>query len=122
MGEAESAVDTALAHLRGGRAEEALTAADEAVGVAPDDARAHYVRSLVLEQLVRIPPAREAAERAAALDPEQPAFHEQLGDLWLDDDPARAERHYRESVRTDSWGRRGAARARVLNNLGVALS
>jgi tetratricopeptide (TPR) repeat protein len=120
--ETESGVETALAHLRGGRAERALMAADEAVEAEPDDARAHHVRSLVLEQLKRFRPAREAAERAAALDPGQPAFQEQLGDLWLDEDPARAERHYRESIRTDSWDRRGAARARVLNNLGVALS
>jgi len=120
--ETEEAVDTALAHLRAGRAEEALAAADEAVDADPDDARAHYVRSLVLEQLKRIPLAREAAERAAALDPGRPAHHEQLGDLWLDDDPARAERHYRESLRTDSWDLRGPKRARVLNDLGVALS
>lgn len=120
--EAESAVDVALAHLRGDRAEEALAAADEAVGAEPDDARAHYVRSLVLEQLKRVPLAREAAERAAELDPAQPAFHEQLGDLWLDDDPLRAERAYRESLRVDSWDLRGPKRARVLNNLGVALS
>jgi tetratricopeptide (TPR) repeat protein len=118
----EPLVDAALDHLREGRAGEALAAADEAVALAPGDARAHYVRSLVLEQLKRLPLAREAAERAAALDPEPPAFHEQLGDLWLDDEPARAERHYRESIRRDSWDQRGPRRARVLNNLGVALT
>jgi Tfp pilus assembly protein PilF len=120
--EAEAVLDAAVDALREGRAEEALRTADDALAIDPDLSRAHHVRSLALEQLKRIPEARRAAESAAALDPESPAIQEQLGGLLLDEQPARAEVHYRESLRRDSWDQGGGRRARVLNNLGVALT
>jgi len=119
---AEAVTDEAVEALQRGDPEHALRAADDAVEIDGELARAHHVRSLALEQLKRLPEAREAAEASAALDPENPAIHEQLGDLWLDDAAARAEGHYRESLRRDSWDQRGPRRARVLNNLGVALN
>lgn len=99
-----------------GRRNEALAAADEAVRLQPDVAPGHFVRSVILETLKKLPEAREAAERAVELDPEDAGHHAQLGDLWLKQDPARAERHYRESLALDP------ARADTLNNLGVALN
>lgn len=98
------------------RLPEALEAADSAVRLAPDLGQAHQTRSLVLEAMKRLPEARAASERAIALEPEKASFHAHAGDLWLDEDPARAERHYRESVALDPEN------ARTLNDLGVALS
>lgn len=98
-----------------GRHEDALASADEAARLAPDLSEAHLVRSYVLESLKRIPAAREAAERAVALSPDDAGAHAQLGDLWLEKDPARAERSYREALSLDP------ERAMTLNNLGVAL-
>jgi tetratricopeptide (TPR) repeat protein len=118
---AEALVEEALEALRREDTAHALRATDDALELDPDLARAHHVRSIALEALKRIPEARTAAERSVALDPSGPGIHAHLGDLWVDDDPARAEGHYRESVRRDSWERPAPARARVLNNLGVAL-
>ncbi len=106
----------ALALSAMGRGDEARAAADEAVRLAPDLAPAHYVRSVVLEAMKALPEARESAERAVELDPEDASYHAQLGDLCLARDPARAERHYRESLALDP------ERAATLNNLGVALN
>lgn len=119
--DAEAVLDAAVDALREGRHEEALRGADEAIALDPGLSRAHHVRSLALEQLKRIPEARGAAEAAESLDPESPAIQEHLGDLWLDERPGEAERHYRESLRRDSWDQGGGRRARVLNNLGVSL-
>jgi tetratricopeptide (TPR) repeat protein len=99
-----------------GQLPEALAATDEAVRLAPDLAQVHHARSLVLEAMKKVPEARAAAERAIELDPERAGSHAQLGDLWLDADPARAERHYRESLTLDPES------PRALNNLGYALS
>ncbi len=106
----------ALALSAMGRRDEALAAADEAVRLGPDLAPAHHVRSVVLEAMKDLPEARAAADRAVELDPEDARYHSQLGDLWLAGDPARAERHYRESLALDP------SRASTLNNLGVALN
>jgi tetratricopeptide (TPR) repeat protein len=106
----------ALALYSAGRCGEALPAADEAVRLAPDQAPPHFMRSLILEKLKRIGEARGAAERALELDPDDEGNHAQLGDLWLEKDPVRAERHYRDSLAID------AAQPMTLNNLGVALN
>jgi len=120
-GAAEALVDESLEAFQRSDPAHALRAADDALELAPELARAHHARSLALEGLKRIPEAREAAATSASLDPSNPGIHAQLGDLWLEEDPARAELHFREGVRRDSWDRPARARARLLNNLGVAL-
>jgi len=119
---AEATLDEAVEALQDGRLEDALSGIDAAISLDAGLSRAHHARSLVLERLGRVPAARDAAEAAISLDPGSPAIREQLGDLWLDADPVRAEAAYREAIRLDSWDQRGARRAVALNNLGVALS
>lgn len=105
----------AAALVDAGRPGEALAAADEALRVAPGDAAAHYLRSLALGRLRRLEEGRAAAALAVGLDPANPDHHTHFGDLWLEADAARAERHYREALALDP------ERPWPLNNLGVAL-
>jgi hypothetical protein len=58
---------------------------------------------------------RQAAERAVAAHPGEPRPLARLGDAWLEEDRAAAERHYRASLALDPL------QPPVLNNLGVAL-
>jgi tetratricopeptide (TPR) repeat protein len=95
---------------------EALDAVDEALRLAPEEPQGHHLRSVILNSMRRRSDAREAAERAVSLAPHESAFHRQLGNLWLEDDPVCAETHYRAALRIDPNN------PAALNNLGVALN
>ena len=45
-----------------------------AITLFPGDAKSHYIHATILEQLGEIERARQAAARAATLDPRQPEF------------------------------------------------
>jgi tetratricopeptide (TPR) repeat protein len=104
-----------LALFKAGRYSDALLAANEAVRLQPFNGSGYALQALALQALGRLGEAREAAERAVALSPDSSEFRAQLGDTWLKEDPARAERHYRESLTID------IEQPMVLNNLGLAL-
>ena len=97
------------------RYDAALLAADEAIRLLPTLGAGHSLRAMALKGLGRASAARSAAERAVALSPDSAEFRAGLGDTWLDEDPATAERYYRESLAIDP------EQPLVLNNLGVAL-
>lgn len=97
------------------RLPEALAAADESVKLLPDSALGHYTRALALSGMKRIPEARQSAHKAVELDPDNAEIRSHLGDLYLDREPAVAERHYRDALALEPND------ACTLNNLGVAL-
>ena len=106
----------ALMDQGGRQLREALAAADESVRMGPDAALAHYTRALVLRRLKRRQEAEVALGRALKLDPSDPKFHFQLGDLRLDaGSPIEAETHYRRGLKL------APESPMALNNLGVAL-
>jgi tetratricopeptide (TPR) repeat protein len=94
---------------------EALAASEEAVKLLPDSALGHYTKALALAGMKRVPEARSANEKAVELDPDNAEIRSHLGDLFLDREPARAERHYRDALALEPND------ACTLNNLGVAL-
>lgn len=59
----------ALSLVEQDRAQEAVTAANDAVGLAPDTAYFHYIRGIVLQRLERYAEALLAARETVRLDP-----------------------------------------------------
>jgi tetratricopeptide (TPR) repeat protein len=84
-----------LANLK--RYPEALAAADEAMRISPDGL-SHYSRARMLNYLGRIEEARRDVDAAIALNPNMALYHQLLGYLWHDQDPARAETLYRRAL------------------------
>jgi tetratricopeptide (TPR) repeat protein len=99
-----------------GRLPEALEAADTCVRLLPGAAESHAARGKVLAGLKRRKDAQAAYEKALELDPDDADLHRELGDLYLEKEPAKAEACYRRSLAID------AGDAVTLNNLGAALN
>ncbi|HET9751310.1 MAG TPA: tetratricopeptide repeat protein [Myxococcales bacterium] len=99
-----------------GRLAEALEAAETCVRLLPGAAEPHAVRGKVLAGLKRRKEAQAAYEKALELDPDDADLHRDLGDLFLESDPAKAEACYRRSLAIE------AGDAVTLNNLGAALN
>lgn len=99
--DARAAAARALAHREAGRAALALQAAGEAVKLDPGDPVAQSALGLALAGAGKLDAAREVTAHAVDLAPRAAHLHRQLGDRWRDVDPARAERHYRDSLHLD---------------------
>lgn len=73
----------ALSRLEQNKRVEALAAAREAVGLAPDNAHLHYIHALVLHRSERDPEARPEAQEALRLDPGDPDIFVLLASIEL---------------------------------------
>lgn len=64
------------------RSAEAVTALEQAIKIAPKDAKCHEALGRAYLQVERLPDARQQLEQAVALDPANPRLHYQLGRLY----------------------------------------
>lgn len=91
-------VELALAHLRGGRARDALELLDTRLAAQPDDAQALFVSALALEDLRRLEDALARYERTLAVAPAlEGALHNRgliLARLGRLDEAERSHREY----------------------------
>ena len=81
-----------------GKEQEAIAVMNEFLRLAPDDRKSQSTASAVLKRLGRFEEAREYAQRALAMNPDDPALHNSLAQLQLKsrkfDD---AHRHFSEA-------------------------
>lgn len=83
---------------------------DRAAELIPNNFKFHYVAGLLYRRSTDFGAARRAFERAAKIDPAYVAVHVQLGELALEDDPARARAHFERALELDDtdeiawWG------------------
>lgn len=78
-------LDLAAMLFQAGRMRESLAAADSGIKAAPDRARGHYTRWIILRRLGRSDGARESFGRARELDPAfpDPAHPDDMDDVYL---------------------------------------
>ncbi len=105
----------AMALARKGKLDQAAAAADEAIRLDSEQGLAHALLAQVRFLQGRRGTAQVLARRAAELLPADPLPCRLLGDFFLEDDPAEAEKWYRDSLELE------AGQAVLLNNLAVAL-
>ena len=72
---------------------------ERAISVAPNDALLWQELGQVYIKQGQRERAMEALKRSLVLDPAVPQTHQLLGTLWMQEDPARAERSFREAIR-----------------------
>lgn len=103
--------------MQRGRAEEALQAVSDALGLVYHNPRGHYLRGAALMRLGRREEAKAAFGTAVAQNPVFPAAHRRLARLaWRAGDAAAAERQLglaRAALRRIEEGRAGAPRPSV---------
>ena len=105
----------AISLLNLDKKEEALYAAREAVRLEPENAAAHHTVGLVYHNMEMHGQARESARKALELAPDDNDYHRFLGDLFMESEPRKAEKYYRQALAIDPTD------AHALNNLGVVL-
>ena len=95
-------VATALRHYQAGRIGDAEAIYRRILAAEPRNFDALYLLGLLTYQLGRPEAARKLIETAITVNPHFAEAHYNLGNLWREDEPAKAEECYRAALAQDS--------------------